>query len=144
MKTSNLFLCQPSSVRKPSTSESFLLDVCKMSAGSQTKKTNAQATSKQHSQRDLHGSQSTGTAQPTPSLLKKQLSGCLLSATFAARCSAFSSSKICSAAQANGVVLGKVGHRPALYNICFGGRHHAAFLSVSVVRFGILFRIFRK
>lgn len=111
------------------------------------RKTNAQATSKQYSRTDLHGSQSTGAAQPTPSLLKKKLSGCLLSATFAARRSAFSSSEICSTTQANGVVLGRAGHRPALCHTCFRGSHcdtAAAFLAVSVVKFGIRFAIFRK
>lgn len=95
-KTSNLFLCQPSFVRKSSTSKSFLLDVREASAGSQTRRErqNAQVTSKRYSRTDLRGSRSAGIAQPTPSLLKEKLSGCLLSATFAARRSASSSSDI--------------------------------------------------
>lgn len=86
------------------------------------------------------------TAQPTPNLLKKKLSGCLLSATFAARRSTFSSSEICSTTQANGVFVGKAGYRPAVYHTCFGGSHSDAvvFLSDSVVRFGIHHGIFRK
>lgn len=111
------------------------------------RKTNARATSKQYSQTDLHGSQSTGAAQPTPGLLKKKPSGCLPSATFAARCGGFSSSEIRSTAQANGVVSGRAGHRPALRHTCFGGCHcdaATAFLADAVVRFGICFGIFRK
>lgn len=50
-----------------------------------------QVTSQQYGWRGLQGSQSTA-AQPTPSLLQRLLSGCLLSAAFAARCGAFSSS----------------------------------------------------